>query len=230
VLAPIRQALLRVNANIMCLQEVQGKAKSRSGLLRKSTPILSSQADFIGGVEWHERVYAKNAVYGDAHHGNAVLSQFSLIESENVNLALSKRASRSLLHTQIEILPAVMVHVICVHFGLFQTEREMQLTKLVKHIQQAVPVNAPLIVAGDFNDWRKRMSDDFAKELQLQEAFHSLYGRYANSFPASRPAFATDRIYFRGLHLANADLFHFKPWTKLSDHLPIFAEFGLLGS
>jgi len=61
-----------------------------------------------------------------------------------------------------------------------------------------VPADAPLIVAGDFNDWRRRANDILWTEAGLREIFVNAYGEPAKTFPAIFPVLALDRIYING--------------------------------
>jgi len=188
------------------------------------------QAEFLAQDEWSNYIYGKNAVYGPAqhaaHHGNALLSKFPFSMWDNINVALSKRASRSLLHGVVE-LPDTQLHVICIHLGLFTVERKIQLSVLSDRIKEHIPDDAPLIIAGDFNDWQGRAENHLETELALKEVFKVLHGDHAKTFPAVRPAFRVDRIYYRGLRLRKTEVLDGLPWKKLSDHLPLYAELVL---
>ena len=87
-----------------------------------------------------------------------------------------------------------------------------------------VPDDAPLIIAGDFNDWRQRSGDYLAAELGLQEVFETAHGRFAKSFPAAMPLFSLDRIYVRGFAVTEAHVLHGPLWRKLSDHAALTAR------
>jgi endonuclease/exonuclease/phosphatase family metal-dependent hydrolase len=103
----------------------------------------------------------------------------------------------------------------------------MQLTTLAKRIDSHVPHSEPLIIAGDFNDWRGRAERHLTTELGVSEVFKQTHGRYARSFPAWMPVLTMDRIYSRGLDLSQCQPLQGQPWRKLSDHLPLMAEFAL---
>jgi endonuclease/exonuclease/phosphatase family metal-dependent hydrolase len=90
-----------------------------------------------------------------------------------------------------------------------------------------VPHDAPLIVAGDFNDWQGRAERYFAQNLDVHEVFKQTSGKYAKTFPAWRPLLSMDRIYSRGLSLVSCKCLHGTPWRKLSDHIPLMAEFEI---
>src|SRR5690606_6118138 len=116
------------------LQEIQGEHK------RHESKIVNwpgqSQFEFIAEQFWPHFAYGKNAIYENGHHGNAILSKFPFIQWENIDLAIHKRASRSLLHGILQIPgSSISIHAICIHFGLFKTEREQQLRQLCNRIE-----------------------------------------------------------------------------------------------
>ena len=87
-----------------------------------------------------------------------------------------------------------------------------------------VPAHAPLIVAGDFNDWHNHASHLLAQELQLHEVFEASHGRPARSFPVGMPLLRMDRIYVRGLNVRHSAVHAHHPWNKISDHAALSAE------
>ena len=91
------------------------------------------------------------------HHGNAVLSKFPIISHHNMDVSLGGHERRGLLHCILR--PPKLgreLHVICVHLGLRETHRREQVKELCRLVERKVPRDAPLIIAGDFNDWRLR--------------------------------------------------------------------------
>jgi endonuclease/exonuclease/phosphatase family metal-dependent hydrolase len=89
-----------------------------------------------------------------------------------------------------------------------------------------VPADAPLFVAGDFNDWWLRAN----RQLQncgLREAFMQVRGRLARSFPVRWPLLKLDRIYYRNARLADPQVLSTLPWSRLSDHAALTAEVHL---
>ena len=93
-----------------------------------------------------------------------------------------------------------------------------------QRIERLVPPQAPLIVAGDFNDWRGRATPVLERELGLHEVHRHLHGCHARTFPANRPLLCLDRIYVRGWVPRRAEALHGEPWSTLSDHAPLWAE------
>lgn len=228
MLPQMREAIATVNSDLVFLQEVQGEHEGRKKRIHNWPD--ESQFEFLAEQLWPHYAYGKNAIYQAGHHGNAILSKYPFVSWENINVALHPRASRSVLHGVIKV-PHLdseqVVHVLCIHFGLFKHERANQLLTLTKRIAERIPLHEPLIMAGDFNDWRKVASLELEKILGMQEVFKTQQGDYAKTFPAWKPAFATDRIYYRGLTLAEGKCLVGKPWRTLSDHLPLYARFKL---
>ena len=111
---------------------------------------------------------------------------------------------------------------------MFERERERQLATLAKRISSHVSSDEPLIIAGDFNDWRRRAEEHLHHDLGVKEAFKSSHGSHARSFPAWLPMLSMDRIYYRGLEVVDCHRLHGQPWSRLSDHTPLLAEFRLM--
>lgn len=226
VLHKIRSELEKIDSDLIFLQETQGEHAKHENKIA-AWPI-KPQCEFIAENNWKHYVYGKNALYRHGHHGNAILSKFPFSEWENISVSKYRRASRSLLHAIIKIPKIkVKVHVVCIHFALFKTEREKQLATLCTRILEHVPFNEPLIVAGDFNDWRGQAEHFLETELGFKEAFKTKFGNHAKTFPAWSPKLAVDRIYYRNIKLVSCQRLKEKPWQTLSDHLPLYAEFEL---
>ena len=226
ILHDIKDALRRVDADMVFLQEIQGEHRVWQDKI-ENWPSLA-QFEFLADQVWHHHAYGKNAIYKSGHHGNAILSKYPFNHWENINVSLMQTASRSLLHGSIHIPGSDKnLHVICVHLGLLGPERNKQLAVLAKRIHSHIPDNEPLIIAGDFNDWRGKAEKHLTSDLGVEEVFKSITGRYARSFPAWMPTLTMDRIYSRGLEAVQCQRLHGHPWRRLSDHTPLLAQFSL---
>ncbi len=224
LLPQMREAIGNLNPHFVFLQEVQGVHVKRAKKIE--TWPEAPQFAYIAEKIWPHYVYAKNAVYQSGHHGNAILSKYPFESSQNINVSLINRASRGILHGQL-IINNQKLHLLCVHLGLFKTEREEQCKTLMLRIRDAIPNDEPLIMAGDFNDWRNHLSRPLEEELGIQEAFYLMEGQHARSFPALKPALCIDRVYFRGMDIREVRCLEGKPWRMLSDHVPLYASFHL---
>ncbi len=221
----LRRRLRQLNPDILCLQEVQGEHRGKAQK-HKAWPT-EDQVSFLAAEHWPAHVYVDNARYQHGHHGNGIISRYAIEHWDNINVSSRPHASRSLLHSRIRLSETQYVHVICVHLGLFELEREEQFETLVSRVKSHIRFDQPIIIAGDFNDWRKRAGDHLSEVLDLREAFSEIHGQHAKTFPVFRPALSVDRIYYRNLQLLNCEVLDYKPWGILSDHLPLLAEFQL---
>jgi endonuclease/exonuclease/phosphatase family metal-dependent hydrolase len=222
----LRDNLRELDADIIFLQEVLGQHKGHAA--RFENWPRGPQYEFLADSVWSDFAYGKNAIYDEGHHGNAILSRYPIARSDNIDVSAHRFESRGLLHCEISI-PGwhESLHCVCVHLGLFKRGRTKQLLALERHIEQLVPPQAPLVIAGDFNDWREAASRILVERLNLSEAFEATRGRAACTYPCALPLFRLDRIYVRGFHVAKAQVHQGRPWSRISDHAVLSAKMVL---
>jgi len=221
VLNSIRDYLRDSGANIVFLQEVVGVNRRHEKRVR--TWPDDSQLEFLADTVWHHHAYGKNAIYQHGHHGNAILSEHPFIEWDNIDVSLMNFSQRGFLHGRI----SGDIHLLCAHFGLFERERRQQVFQLIDYIKHRIPPDAPLILAGDFNDWRRSSHRNLLQNLQLVEAHEAIHGRCADTFPALCPLLPMDRIYLRGFEVTHCDSISGRHWRDFSDHCALFADISL---
>ncbi|CAI9000681.1 Endonuclease/Exonuclease/phosphatase family protein [compost metagenome] len=224
ILPELREAVRSVSADVVFLQEVHGTHEQHPR--RYTNWPAMPQYEFLADSLWPQFAYGRNAVYPAGDHGNALLSKFQIIRHDNLDVSISGHENRGLLHCVLR-LPGdgQEVHAICVHLGLRETHRTAQLKLLAQRLD-ALPGNAPVIVAGDFNDWRQR-ADALLTPSGLREVFAEHHGKPARSFPARLPALRLDRIYVRNLKASHPQVLTSRPWSHLSDHAPLSVEIEL---
>lgn len=225
ILEDIKKSIQNTEADLVCLQEVIGSHTKHFQKI-KNWPS-ASQFEYLADQTWQHFVYGKNAIYPKGDHGNALLSKYPVIEWSNQNIS-TKYERRGLLHVVLNIDDINKLHVFCIHLGLFEKDRKNQLAIIIETINSTVPSDAPLLVAGDFNDWHNYATGLLHLKLNMQEAFISMYGKVAITFPAKLPILRLDRIYYRNLKCISAKLLKDKIWKKLSDHLPLIAKFEII--
>ena len=223
ILPELRDAVRSVSADVVFLQEVHGEHQSHAQRV-KGWPT-TSQYEFLADSMWSDFAYGRNAVYPDGDHGNALLSKYPISHHENLDVSIHGTEERGLLHCVLEVPHFGQVHAICVHLGLREGHRRQQL-KLLAELLARLPESAPVIVAGDFNDWRQR-ADAQLVGTGLHEAFVDKFGAPAKSFPARWPLLALDRIYVRNATTHRPKVLSNRPWSHLSDHAPLAVEVTL---
>lgn len=219
----LRSRLHELDADLIFLQEVQGKNDRHA--TRFETWPGEPQEQFLAKSptlrHTFESAYGRNASYLHGHHGNALLSRFPIVRRENRDFSDHALEKRGVLHCVVRI-GRRNVHCFVIHFGLFARSRDRQADALVDWISREVPARAPLLIAGDFNDWRDRLTSRFVEALRVEEVMGS-----ARTFPALVPWLKMDRIYQRGFDLRHADVLRGPTWARLSDHAPLVADLVL---
>ena len=223
VLHDLREAVRDVAADIVFLQEVIGIHQRHAA--RHANWPAQPQYQFLAESIWGNVAYGSNAVYQHGDHGNAILSKYPIVRYRNHDISLNRMERRGVLHCVVGMPQTGReVHLICTHLSLREAHRLRQLQQLCGIIASEVPPEAALFVAGDFNDWRGRAHQVLQRAAGLKEAFIEGGGQAAASFPARWPLLQLDRIYFRNASLVHSDVLRAKPWSRLSDHLPLYAE------
>jgi endonuclease/exonuclease/phosphatase family metal-dependent hydrolase len=211
-------AVEQLDADIICLQEVR-KVHRREEEYFSRWPEMP-QADFLA-PEGYEAVYRTNAYTRHGEHGNAMLSRWPVLAHQHEDMSDHRFEQRGLLHSEV-VVNGLALHVIVVHLGLIRASRERQAAQLDRYIAREIPADAPLIVAGDFNDWGERVHRCFAA-MGLQTFRPARHP----TFPSRLPLVQLDYVYARGLQPLRVEVPRGRIWWRMSDHLPLIAEFGV---
>jgi endonuclease/exonuclease/phosphatase family metal-dependent hydrolase len=226
VLEKIREAIRKVDPDIIFLQEVIGHHEEETHEIDDWPTKV--QFEYLAHELCAHYAYGKNAIYSKGHHGNAVLSKFPILFWENINISTNRLEKRGILHAIIDLPEKqTKLHCLCLHLDLLETGRKKQIKKVVERIENSIPPGEPIIIAGDFNDWQKKITKTLEGSLNLKEAYLVAHGKHAKTFPSASPFLTLDRIYFRGLDLKDAVNLPTSPWKALSDHIALFAIFQI---
>lgn len=226
ILESIRDTLRQSHADVLFLQEVVGEHREYEKHFN-NWPLVP-QFEYLADEVWSHYAYGKNAVTSLSHHGNAILSKFPIQSFENIDISTNRRERRGILHAKI-LLPECdkTIDLMNLHLNLLHSGRYLQLERLVDRVKKNVPQDQPLIIGGDFNDWPNKLSKPISHSLGMEEVFLHSEGGCARTFPSFMPVLKLDRIYFRNLRVKSAMRFSGRPWSQLSDHLAIAADFEI---
>ena len=212
-------AVEQLDADVVCLQEVRHSHRPYERRFERWPDV--GQAEYLAPPGYHA-IYKTNAVTRHGEHGNAVLSRWPVVAHRHEDMSDHRFEQRGLLHVELHVHER-LVHVIVLHLGLTPASRVRQIHQLCAFIERDVPQHEPLIVAGDFNDWGAHLRRPL-NAIGLED----FSAARLRSFPARLPLAQLDYVYARGLKPLSAQVPHGRIWWRMSDHLPVIAEFGLL--
>lgn len=210
-------AVESLDADVVCLQEVR-HFNRREAKYFEHWPD-EAQASFLAPVGY-ETVYRTNAVTRHGEHGNALLTRWPVLGHQHEDMSDHRLEQRGMLHVTLEVQQR-QVHVLVVHLGLIRASRVRQLQQMHRFIRREIPPHVPLLVAGDFNDWGLRVHQSLA-QLHL----HS-WNLPKPTFPARLPIVQLDHVFARGMKPVGLTVPRGRTWWRMSDHLPLVAEFSL---
>lgn len=188
-----------LDADIVVLQEADKRLGRRSGILPKAT---LQQAGYQ---------IAEVAIRPDSHgwHGNVILHREGLNPVESGRIELPCVEPRGAVRARFGVL-----EVVGVHLSLIRGTRAKQIKALQNH---AARHHGPLVIAGDFNEWRVGTVPPGATMITPGKSFHS-----------ARPVAALDRFFtFGPVEVLSSSVHHSPNAKRASDHLPIVMDFRI---
>lgn len=188
-----------LDADIVVLQEADKRVGRRSGVLPEA------------GLHQAGYQIAEVAVRPDSHgwHGNVILHRQGLPPIDSGRINLPSVEPRGAVRARFDTL-----EVVGVHLALTRGTRVKQMHALQNH---AAGHNGPLIIAGDFNEWRAGVVPSGATMIAPGKSFHS-----------ARPVAALDRFFtFGPVEVLSSFVHHSPNARRASDHLPIVMDFRI---
>ena len=212
------------DADIVLLQEVdEGAPRSRELDLARELAEASGYPFLAVG---------HNVSLKKGRYGNATLSRFPILRERNIDLSVAESwIRRGCQHTSIQIAEERTLETFNLHLGLSARERLKQIDLLARcHEFGGVATTIPMLVGGDFNDWRSLLWPIFTSSLGFNCAVEGRNGgrQFLATYPSFSPQGALDRLYYRGpLHLQSIRRCRLQVSRVASDHLPVIAEFAI---
>lgn len=219
----LQMGVAALDADLVCLQEVRLFHHREAAYFDRTWfgwPD-KGQAEFLA-PDGYEVAYRTNATTRFGEHGNALLSRWPMGDVGHHDVSDHAFEQRGLLHVPVH-WQGSEVHVVVAHFGLIHASRMRQVERLAAFVRQHVPAGAPLLVAGDFNDWGERL-DGAMRAHGLHRAVAPHGHARAATFPSRLPLFTLDRVYTRGLRCIGIQVPRGPLWARMSDHLPLVVE------
>ena len=211
-------AIETLDADIVCLQEVRATNRREAEYFERWPE--QPQAEYLA-PEGYRAIYRTNATTRHGEHGNALLSRWPVLNYRHEDMSDHRFEQRGLLHVELQVA-TLRVHVIVVHLGLIPASRVRQTAQLRRYIAREIPLDAPVVVAGDFNDWGTRV-----RQLLRVDSLQAFEGPRTLTYPSRFPVAQLDHIYARGLQPLSLAAPRGRVWSRMSDHLPLIAEFRM---
>jgi len=212
-----------LDADLVCLQEVRLFHHREAAYFDRTWfgwPE-KGQAEFLA-PDGYEVAYRTNAKTKFGEHGNALLSRWPIGDVGHHDVSDHAFEQRGLLHVPVR-WHGIEVHAVVAHFGLIHASRVRQVERLATFVRDHVPDGAPVLIAGDFNDWGERL-DVSMRAHGLRRAAPPNARTRAATFPSRLPVFTLDRVYTRGLRCTGVQVPRGPSWARMSDHLPLVVE------
>ncbi len=213
----IVDVLQEIDADVIALQEVvsvEGRSPEEN------------QARFIAdslGLDY--RLGETRKLNGGAY-GNVILSRLPIVSTCNYDLSQPGREERGCLRADLQLRKNLTLHFYNIHLGCAYLERRRQARQLLDG-DMLNGHGGLRIVLGDFNEWTRGLTTKLlSRHFECVDARLHL-GR-SRTYPGFMPFLHLDHVYFdSSLKLERAALHRSRRALIASDHLPIFAEFGL---
>jgi len=141
-----------------------------------------------------------NVTLKKGRYGNATLSRFPILRETNIDLTIASSTIGSLIrrgcqHTTLALPGGTTLEAFNLHLGLSAREREKQVGLLVNSAEfRRVPPEVPLLVGGDFNDWRSLLRPIFTEVFGFRCATDRKGGWALKTYPSFSPQGGLDRI------------------------------------
>jgi len=186
----------------------------------------TSQSANLARVLGLNSYYGANKFRNIGHHGNTTFTRLSVEFFENHDISTNRIERRGALYVRSRF-NGLPLHIFNVHLGLSQNQRQQQIHQVQQIIEHQCPNGDPIILAGDFNDWSKRLNPMITEKLGFHNAFADIRAQAIRTWPAGLPVFGLDRIYLKNLNAVEVKRLDGKPWSELSDHLPLWAKLDI---
>lgn len=172
--------------------------------------------------------YGGNKHRNVGHHGNSTFTRRDAQHHRNHDLSTNPVERRGVLHVKLRAGDSTL-HVFNAHLGLNGFQRRAQIRQIDSLVREECDPGDPLLLAGDFNDWRGQLDRHIVADLGFHNVFAEHDRAAIRTYPATRPVVNLDRIYVRNLRVRDAGRLHGEPWSTLSDHLPLWADLQVEG-
>jgi len=212
------------NSDLILLQEVD--------ICTERSHYKNQLAEFKKNVGLEYSCFGSNIVYKEGWYGNAILSRYPIVSSENYisNGTEYSKETKGMLHAEINV-NGKYINVFNTHLPVYDKER-IFLTKSIVNMMKRNDISGDMILGGDLNLGviplgNHRYDIENCKSYEEFENIKTMFESpdfTDNTWPTSNPIASIDKI----MHSGNIKLNEIKRLNvEISDHYPVFAEFTI---
>jgi endonuclease/exonuclease/phosphatase family metal-dependent hydrolase len=203
----VARVIAEMGCDTIGLQEVDSRPGERSD---------SQQLEYLAKATGMQAVAGSTIIRHNRAYGNALLTRRKIIAVRQHDLSYWRFEPRGALEVDLDVAGSC-IRVFVMHLGLLPIERRFQVRKVLS-ILRAMPMDHPVVVVGDINEWLP-----IGRPLRW---LHGLLGKppRMRTFPVYAPMFALDRVWVRPRgSLLQFAVHRSKLARHASDHFPVKA-------
>jgi endonuclease/exonuclease/phosphatase family metal-dependent hydrolase len=221
IIDAIKQAseIKKYNPDVILLQEVDMYTDRINGF--DELQIFKN----VVGLKYS--VFGGNINFQNGGYGNAILSKYPILKSENYISPKYTKENRGLLYVELSVYNK-KIDIYNTHFPIKESERKLFAKQINRIVENKKSENA--IIGGDFNPGlilKKNHVYEVIKKEEYEELkevkkFFKEANFNEDTYPVENPEGQFDKIMYSG----NIELISVKRLNdKISDHYPVIAEF-----
>ena len=212
------------NPDLILLQEVD--------ICTQRSLYKNELSEFKKNIGFDYSCHGANIPYKGGWYGNAILSKYPILSSENYLSSFSKLSNetKGMQHAEININGRI-INVFNTHLPVYEEERVVFAESLLNMMKRN-DISGDMILAGDFNfgviplgshRYNFEKKDSYIEYEKILEVFKDANFK-DNTWPTGNPIADIDKVFYNG----NIELITVKRLNvDISDHYPIYAEFNI---
>lgn len=212
------------DADLILLQEVD--------ICTSRSEFKNQLYEFKKNIGFEYSCYGANIPYKEGWYGNAILSKYPIVSSENYLSSATEfsKEPKGMLHAEVNI-NGKHINVFNTHLPVYDKER-ISLTESIITMIQRNSISGDMILGGDFNfgviplgnhRYNVDKRESYIEYENLKKIF-KCPDFTVDTWPTGNPIADIDKIMYNG----NIQLTMIKRLdVEISDHYPIYAEFDI---
>lgn len=188
--------------------------------------------EFKKAIDLDYSCHGANIPYKEGWYGNAILSRYPIVSSENYLSSNSERSKepKGILHAEVNI-NGKCINVFNTHLPVYDIERVLLTESFLRFIDRS-NITGDMILGGDFNfgviplgnhRYNFEKSESYEEYENLKKLFKAPDFN-ENTWPTVNAIADIDKIMYNGnIQLIKIERLN----VEISDHYPIYAEFDI---